>query len=160
MHGRIEGRRGWGVGGCIGVARFITGCWSFSLKSMIGLYTTANPANGSVRLSAFIKDLAENTILIIYFNEMAASRKLIEVYNDDALWILLIGWHSTKSGLLFYFKKIVRWKVITCDAILTSNVVGVLPGWKLPKLCAGRYLGLNPRPITWTRDLSLGHRGG
>ena len=35
-----------------------------------------------MEVSAFIEDLAENAISIIYFEETAASEKIIEVYND------------------------------------------------------------------------------
>ena len=35
-----------------------------------------------MELSAFIKDLAENAIFIIYFEKMAASKKNFDGYND------------------------------------------------------------------------------
>ena len=53
--------------------------------------TTAKPANG--RVPAFIIFFAKNAMSIICAEETAASKKLIEMYND-AVWhhlIILIG---------------------------------------------------------------------
>ena len=63
-------------------AYHLTGCWLFS----------------PTEVSALIEDLAENSISIIYFEETATSKNLIEVYND-AVPIFLIGKYSIKPDL-------------------------------------------------------------